>query len=184
LGEVSNGVIDDNVKAQIIKNLILDSNDNVRQHRGEDLVKWDINYENMADFKNNKTYINSVLDDDLLFLNKDNINYVVDNLIFDMSKPLGVTKPTTIVTNPDNANTNVSPMTSEQTESQPKTVTIKTPSVPQTSVEIFEDFAYENDMYEVFDDQAVIDKLEKIHTREALSKMSREELEHIKDCMG
>lgn len=183
LGEVSNGVIDDNVKAQIIKNLILDSNDNVRQHRGEDLVKWDINYENMADFKNNKTYINSVLDDDLLFLNKDNINYVVDNLIFDMSKPLGITKPTTIVTNPDNANTNVSPMTSEQTESQPKTVTIKTPSVPQTSVEIFEDFAYENDMYEVFDDQAVIDNLEKIHTREALSKMSREELEHIKNCM-
>ena len=44
-------------QANIIKNLILDENNNIRMNRGYELPKWNIDYDNIRNLDENTTYV-------------------------------------------------------------------------------------------------------------------------------
>ena len=105
LGVVRNGQMSEATQANIIKNLILDENNNVRMNRGYELLKWNIDYDNFRNVDENKTYINKLLDDNLLYLNIDTFKYSINRVDLDFSPFDGKDKlgSITTVTNKDNA---------------------------------------------------------------------------------
>lgn len=109
LGVVRNGQMSEATQANIIKNLILDESNNVRMNRGYELLKWNIDYDNLRDVNENKTYINKLLDDGLLYLNIDTFKYSINRVDLDFSPFDGKDKlgSITTVTNKDNASSQV-----------------------------------------------------------------------------
>ena len=109
LGVVRNGQMSEATQANIIKNLILDENNNIRMNRGYELLKWNIDYDNLRDVNENKTYINKLLDDGLLYLNIDTFKYSINRVDLDFSPFDGKNKLgiITTVTNKDNASSQV-----------------------------------------------------------------------------
>lgn len=79
LGEVTSGIMSDNTKFNIIKNLMLDENGGVRMRDNKHgLIKWNINYANIeSDAKAAKDDISDIYDDDLFELSKDSLQYQV-----------------------------------------------------------------------------------------------------------
>ena len=96
-------------QANIIKNLILDENNNVRMSRGYELSKWNIDYDNIRNIDENKTYVNKILDDGLLYSNINTFKYSINRVDLDFSPLDGKNKLgiITTVTNKDNASSQV-----------------------------------------------------------------------------
>ena len=109
LGVVRNGQMSEATQSNIIKNLILDENNNIRMNRGYELPKWNIDYDNIRNLDENKTYVNKIFDDGLLYSNIDTFKYSINRVDLDFSPLDGKNKLgiITTVTNKDNASSQV-----------------------------------------------------------------------------
>lgn len=106
LGQVSNQGVTEDQAVNMLKNLILENGD-IRYKNNREFVIWDVNYRNMADYDNNKTYINNVIDDGLLQSSKKNFKYQIQGVNFyddiPIVKSLPATEQVKTVANKDNA---------------------------------------------------------------------------------
>ena len=203
----------EDTQANIIKNLILNEKGDIRMSRGYELPKWDINYKNFADPNNNMSYIGKILDDDLLYINKQTLLYSVNRVTLDFS-PLTseeVSTQETTISNTDNASYN-NPINTpiitadSQVESKGSIIdsdtgvtlvekpvkktdeTIISPTVKSSPKNRFggknnRQQILSSKVTEMFDASQIAMLRKQDYTNEQLNKMSEEELEHLKGCL-
>ena len=111
LAEISNGEVAEDIQAQVIKNLLLDT-DNLRKDKGQPFAKWQVNYndfnisdsdtEEIKKYKLNNT--RDIFDDNILEASRESFKYNIIGV--DINSPFKMDKQvthSTVISNPTNA---------------------------------------------------------------------------------
>lgn len=122
LGNVTNGEMSANTQMSILKNLIMDENDEVRMRDSKNsFVVWNVNY---ADVNSEETIakdnMSRIYDDDIIEFSKDSLQYTIKGVV--------INAPFTLAGDPNYFKPQTKKQTVEQTEAQTETPTTNIPN--------------------------------------------------------
>ena len=83
LGKVTSGIMSENTQMNILKNLIMDENDEVRMRDSKNsFVVWNVNYSDVGSEETTaKNNMSDIYDDDIIDFSKDSLEYTIKGVV-------------------------------------------------------------------------------------------------------